>query len=58
MLIAPQRSGKTTGFIIPWLLDHDGPALVLSTKRHDVYEVTAPLRRGLGPRLGLRPLRR
>ena len=48
MLIAPQRSGKTTGFIIPWLLDHDGPALVLSTKRHDVYKVTAPLRRGLG----------
>ena len=48
MLIAPQRSGKTTGFIIPWLLDHDGPALVLSTKRHDVYQVTAPLRRGLG----------
>jgi len=48
MLIAPQRSGKTTGFMIPWLLDHDGPALVLSTKRHDVYKVTAPLRHGLG----------
>jgi type IV secretion system protein VirD4 len=48
MLIAPQRSGKTAGFVIPWLLEHDGPALVLSTKRHDVYRYTAPWRRGLG----------
>jgi type IV secretion system protein VirD4 len=47
MVIAPPRSGKSTGFVIPWLLDHDGPALVLSTKR-DVYDATAPLRRRLG----------
>lgn len=39
LLCAPPRSGKTTGFIVPWLLEHDGPALVTSTKR-DVWQVT------------------
>jgi type IV secretion system protein VirD4 len=47
MVVAPPRSGKSSGFVIPWLLDHDGPALVLSTKR-DVYDATAPHRRELG----------
>jgi type IV secretion system protein VirD4 len=47
MVVAPPRAGKSTGFVVPWLLDHDGPALVLSTKR-DVYDATAPLRRSLG----------
>ncbi len=47
MVVAPPRAGKSSGFVVPWLLDHDGPALVLSTKR-DVYEATAPYRRGLG----------
>jgi type IV secretory pathway TraG/TraD family ATPase VirD4 len=47
MLIAPPRAGKSSGFVVPWLLDHDGPALVLSTKR-DIYEATAPYRRSLG----------
>jgi len=47
MVVAPPRAGKSSGFVVPWLLDHDGPALVLSTKR-DVYDATAPLRRGLG----------
>ncbi len=47
MVIAPPRAGKSSGFVVPWLLDHDGPALVLSTKR-DIYEATAPLRRRLG----------
>ncbi|MHB8492473.1 MAG: type IV secretory system conjugative DNA transfer family protein [Solirubrobacteraceae bacterium] len=47
MVVAPPRAGKSTGFVVPWLLDHDGPALVLSTKR-DIYEATAPCRRGLG----------
>ena len=47
MVVAPPRSGKSSGFVVPWLLDHDGPALVLSTKR-DVYDATAPYRRGLG----------
>ena len=47
MVVAPPRSGKSSGFVVPWLLDHDGPALVLSTKR-DIYVATAPYRRGLG----------
>lgn len=47
MIVAPPRVGKTTGYVIPWLLDHDGPALVLSTKR-DVYDATAAHRARLG----------
>ena len=47
MVVAPPRSGKSSGFVVPWLLDHDGPALVLSTKR-DIYVATAPYRRSLG----------
>jgi type IV secretion system protein VirD4 len=47
MVVAPPRSGKSSGFVVPWLLDHHGPALVLSTKR-DIYDATAPYRRGLG----------
>ena len=47
MVVAPPRSGKSSGFVVPWLLEHRGPALVLSTKR-DIYDATAPLRRGLG----------
>jgi type IV secretory pathway TraG/TraD family ATPase VirD4 len=47
MVVAPPRAGKSSGFVVPWLLDHHGPALVLSTKR-DIYDATAPYRRGLG----------
>jgi len=47
MVVAPPRAGKSSGFVVPWLLDHDGPALVLSTKR-DVYDASAPYRRGRG----------
>jgi type IV secretory pathway TraG/TraD family ATPase VirD4 len=47
MVIAPPRAGKSSGFVVPWLLDHRGPALVLSTKR-DVYEASAPYRRAIG----------
>jgi type IV secretory pathway TraG/TraD family ATPase VirD4 len=38
-LIAPTRSGKTTRYVIPWLLEHDGPAIVTSTKT-DVLDAT------------------
>ena len=38
-LIAPTRAGKTTRYVIPWLLEHDGPAIVTSTKR-DIYAAT------------------
>ncbi len=47
MVIAPPRAGKSSGFVVPWLLDHDGPTLVMSTKR-DVYDATIRHRRGLG----------
>jgi type IV secretory pathway TraG/TraD family ATPase VirD4 len=47
MVIAPPRAGKSSGFVVPWLLDHDGPALVLSTKR-DIYDATARHRQSIG----------
>ena len=47
MVIAPPRAGKSSGFVVPWLLDHRGPALVLSTKR-DVYEATVDYRQAIG----------
>jgi type IV secretion system protein VirD4 len=47
MVVAPPRAGKSSGFVVPWLLDHQGPALVLSTKR-DVYEATLARRAALG----------
>lgn len=47
MVVAPPRAGKSSGYVIPWLLEHNGPALVLSTKR-DVYEATFERRSELG----------
>ena len=47
LVVAPPRAGKSTGFVIPWLFDHQGPALVLSTKR-DVYDATVSHRERLG----------
>ncbi len=46
-LVAPTRSGKTTRCVIPWLLEHDGPAIVTSTKR-DVFDATVAHRSRLG----------
>jgi type IV secretion system protein VirD4 len=47
MVVSPPRVGKSSGYVIPWLLDHPGPALALSTKL-DTYHATAPYRRSLG----------
>ncbi|HEX3509815.1 MAG TPA: type IV secretory system conjugative DNA transfer family protein [Solirubrobacteraceae bacterium] len=47
MVIAPPRAGKSSGYVVPWLLEHRGPTLVLSTKR-DVYEASIPFRAVLG----------
>jgi type IV secretion system protein VirD4 len=47
-VIAPTRSGKTTRCVVPWLLEHDGPAIVASVKR-DVLAETISWRRRLGP---------
>ncbi len=46
-VVAPTRSGKTTRCVIPWLLEHEGPAIVTSTKT-DVLEVTEAWRSTLG----------
>ena len=42
-VVAPTRSGKTTRCVIPWLLEHRGPAIVTSTKT-DVLAATADYR--------------
>ncbi|MBI5105910.1 MAG: type IV secretory system conjugative DNA transfer family protein [Solirubrobacterales bacterium] len=39
VVIAPTRAGKTTRCIVPWLLEHRGPAIVTSTKR-DVLDAS------------------
>lgn len=39
-VIAPTRAGKTTRCVVPWLLEHNGPTVVTSTKR-DVLELAA-----------------
>src|SRR5206468_12772936 len=46
-VIAPTRSGKTTRCVIPWLLEHEGPAIVTSTKI-DVVRATRRWREQLG----------
>ena len=48
MAIAPTRSGKTTRVVVPSLLDHDGPAIVLLNKT-DVVRETIREREALGP---------
>ncbi len=55
MAVAPTRSGKTTRVLIPALLEHDGPAIVLSNKT-DVFEATAAARAELGPVLAYAPM--
>lgn len=47
-VIAPPRTGKTGRFVIPAVLDHEGPAVVTST-RWEVVEVTAKTRAQRGP---------
>ncbi|MFJ6984493.1 MULTISPECIES: type IV secretory system conjugative DNA transfer family protein [unclassified Streptomyces] len=47
LVLGPQRSRKTTGVVIPTLLEWDGPALVTSV-RSDVLAGTAARRRSLG----------
>ncbi len=46
-LVAPTRSGKTKRYVISWLLEHQGPAVVTSTKR-DVIDATREARERLG----------
>lgn len=47
VVIAPTRAGKTTRCVIPWLLEHDGPAIVTSTNR-DVIDAAGEARERRG----------
>ncbi|GAA0429360.1 hypothetical protein Aca07nite_37710 [Actinoplanes capillaceus] len=47
IVFGPQRSGKTTGIVIPAVLEWEGPCLVTSV-RFDVAEQTLDRRRELG----------
>jgi type IV secretion system protein VirD4 len=42
-LVAPPRAGKSTRFVVPWTLEHEGPAVVTSTKL-DLFEATSRAR--------------
>jgi type IV secretory pathway TraG/TraD family ATPase VirD4 len=46
-VVAPTGSGKSTRFVIPWVLEAEGPAVVCSTKL-DVVEATIEHRARLG----------
>jgi type IV secretory pathway TraG/TraD family ATPase VirD4 len=46
-VVAPTGSGKSTRFVIPWVLEAEGPAIVCSTKL-DVVEATIEHRARLG----------
>ena len=47
IVVAPPGAGKTTRLVIPWLLEHDGPAIVTTTK-NDVASVCSRWRGQLG----------
>ncbi|HEY8687010.1 MAG TPA: type IV secretory system conjugative DNA transfer family protein, partial [Chloroflexota bacterium] len=48
LVIGPTRSGKTSGLVIPNLLEWAGPAIATSTKS-ELVELTAGHRQSLGP---------
>lgn len=47
VVVAPPRAGKTTRLVVPWLLEHDGPAIVTTTKS-DIAAVCSRWRGQLG----------
>lgn len=47
IVLAPQRTGKSSGIAIPALLEHDGPVIATSI-RTDLVEATLARRRQLG----------
>jgi type IV secretion system protein VirD4 len=48
LVIGPTRSGKTSGLVVPNLLEWRGPAIVTSTKS-ELVDITAGRRSSLGP---------
>jgi len=55
LVIGPTQSGKTTGLVIPAILEHDGPLLATSSKP-DVLEATHHHRADVGPVLVYDPI--
>ena len=55
LVIGPTQSGKTSGLVIPAILEHDGPLLATSSKP-DMLEVTHHRRADLGPVLIYDPI--
>lgn len=47
LVVAPPKAGKTVRLVIPWLLEHDGPAVVTSSKT-DVIDATRQWREQAG----------
>jgi type IV secretion system protein VirD4 len=47
LVIGPTRSGKTSGLVVPNLLDWNGPAIVTSTKS-ELVDLTAKHRQSMG----------
>lgn len=47
LVLGAPRTGKTTGFIVPSLLEWDGPAIVTSVRR-DIVDATIPARSARG----------
>jgi type IV secretory pathway TraG/TraD family ATPase VirD4 len=47
LVVAPPGAGKTMRLVVPWLLEHDGPAIVTSSK-NDIVAATAGWRRQQG----------
>lgn len=48
MIVAPNRSGKTAGVIVPSILTYPGSAVIIDPKG-ELYELTSKTRRELGP---------
>lgn len=48
LTVAPTGAGKTSGPVVTWLLEHDGPAIVTSSKT-DVLKLTLGARLARGP---------
>ncbi|HBN23272.1 MAG TPA: hypothetical protein DD412_08565 [Holosporales bacterium] len=49
-IIAPTRAGKGVGFIVPTLLDYDGPIICIDPKSAENFAITARRRRKNGTR--------
>ncbi|MGH2741827.1 MAG: type IV secretory system conjugative DNA transfer family protein [Thermoleophilaceae bacterium] len=46
-LVAPPRAGKSTRFVVPWTLEHEGPVVVTSIKL-DLFHATSRARERKG----------